>query len=481
MLRHRGRRRDGPRPGALRALHEPAHVEGQQRHDGPYLQERHREGAQGRVPGQDRAGHSPHHRRDQTPHSAAGADQEIRRDHHRDRRHGGRHRVAAVHRVGAPAPLFAGLPEYGAGSPDADPLHGRFGRVEDQTHAALGEGPAGERSPARHPRAARRTSAVDGAQAQGGAVLQRRRQRRDGVDRRADDLRSAAENARTASGRGRAGQTEPDGRQRAGHGRVERIRREGETPLEEDRDRAGRQVHRTARRLQIDLRIVHPRRGGQRLQGQAALCQFGEDHPRERRRAAGQDVRHSGGSGLRQPRHRGEDRGRALRPREQHPVPGHLPGHAVRRDRVRAPRAESRRCQFERDGADAASGDRPDGGAEGRYGQRRHDASGRLSLCAEERLESRCRLRQTQHFGASPPPLRVQQRLSGAVRGGRHEGRGRESRHESGGGRRDREPSLVRRYAVPSRIQEHRIEPLAAVRGLCEGRAGVCGEEVITS
>ena len=121
-----------------------------------------------------------------------------------------------------------------------------------------------------------------------------------------------------------------------------------------------------------------------------------------------------------------------------------------------------------------------DGGAEGRYGQRRHDASGRLSLCAEERLESRCRLRQTQHFGASPPPLRVQQRLSGAVRGGRHEGRWRESRHESGGGRRDREPSLVRGYAVPSRIQEHRIEPLAAVRGLCEGRAGVCGEEVIT-
>ena len=176
----------------------------------------------------------------------------------------------------------------------------------------------------------------------------------------------------------------------------------------------------------------------------------------------------------------GEDRGRALRPREQHPVPGHLPGHAVRRDRVRASRAESRRCQFERDGADAASGDRPDGGAEGRYGQRRHDASGRLSLCAEERLESRCRLRQTQHFGASPPPLRVQQRLSGAVRGGRHEGRWRESRHESGGGRRDREPSLVRGYAVPSRIQEHRIEPLAAVRGLCEGRAGVCGEEVIT-
>ena len=47
--------------------------------------------------------------------------------------------------VGAPAALFAGLPEYGAGSPDADPLHGRFGRVEDQTHAALGEGPAGER------------------------------------------------------------------------------------------------------------------------------------------------------------------------------------------------------------------------------------------------------------------------------------------------------------------------------------------------
>ena len=109
MLCDGGRRGDRPRSGPLRTLYEPAHVEGQQRHDGPDLQERHREGAQGRVSGQDRAGHSPYHRRDQAPHPAAGAEEGLRRYHHRDRRYGGRHRVAAVHRVGAPAALLAGL------------------------------------------------------------------------------------------------------------------------------------------------------------------------------------------------------------------------------------------------------------------------------------------------------------------------------------------------------------------------------------
>ena len=39
----------------------------------------------------------------------AGAEESLRRDNHRDRRYGGRHRVAAVHRIGTPAALFAGL------------------------------------------------------------------------------------------------------------------------------------------------------------------------------------------------------------------------------------------------------------------------------------------------------------------------------------------------------------------------------------
>ena len=304
MLRDRGRRRDRPRPGALRAFHEPAHVEGQQRHDGKDLQERDREGAQGRVPGQDRAGHPPYHRRDQAPYPDAGAEESLRRDHHRDRRYGGRHRVAAVHRIGTPAALFAGLQEHGPRAPDADPLYGRFGRTEDQAHAAFGQGPARKRVAARHPRAAHGASAVDQPAPQSGVILQCRRQRRDGVDRRADDLRSAAEDARTAPRRGGARQTEPAGREGTRHGGVDGLRGEGEAPGQEDRDRAGWQIYRIARRLQVDLRIIHPCRGRERLQGQVALCQFGKGYSRECGREAGQDVRYPRGPGLRQPWHR---------------------------------------------------------------------------------------------------------------------------------------------------------------------------------
>ena len=39
--------------------------------------------------GEDRAGHPPHHRRDQAPYPDAGAEESLRRDHHRDRRYGG--------------------------------------------------------------------------------------------------------------------------------------------------------------------------------------------------------------------------------------------------------------------------------------------------------------------------------------------------------------------------------------------------------
>ena len=212
-----------------------------------------------------------------------------------------------------------GLPQYGAGSPDADPLHGRFGRVEDQAHAALGQGLAGERSPARHPRAAHRASAVAELSAQGGAVLQRRRQRRDGVDRRADDLRSAAGDARSASGRGRCSanstcrpSSEPD------MAAWSAVRREGEdTRTQKIEHRAGRQVHRTARRLQVDLRIASSTPGAVN-DCKVKLRYVNSEKIDAARRRATKLGRMAGilvAPGLRQPRHRGEDRGRALRPR----------------------------------------------------------------------------------------------------------------------------------------------------------------------
>ena len=97
---------------------------------------------------------------------------------------------------------------------------------------------------------------------------------------------------------------EPAGREGTRHGGVDGLRGEGEAPGQEDRDRAGRQIYRIARRLQVDLRIVHPRRRRERLQGQVALCQFGKGYSRECGREAGQDVRYPRGPGLRQPRYR---------------------------------------------------------------------------------------------------------------------------------------------------------------------------------
>ena len=170
---------------------------------------------------------------------------------------------------------------------------------------------------------------------------------------------------------------------------------------------------------------------------------------------------------LRQPRHRGEDRGREVCPRARRAVHGHLSGYAVRRDRVRAQRIEDEGCQFDRNGAfDQASGHRPDGGAEGCDGQGRHDASGRLSLPVAARFESRRRLRCDRHRRAAPPPLRVQQRLSGRFRVARHDPRRRQSRNGAGrGGRADRS-SVVRRHAVSSRVQEYGAASASPVRGL---------------
>ena len=112
----------------------------------------------------------------------------------------------------------------------------------------------------------------------------------------------------------------------------------------------------------------------------------------------------------------------------------------------------------------------------------RHDASGRLSVCAEEGFESRRGVRQAQYFGASPSPLRVQQRLSGAVRSRRHAGRGHQPRYGAGRGGRSGEPSVVRRHAVSSRIQKYGAEAFAAVRGVRRSGAQIRrGKEVITA
>ena len=99
-LRHRGRHGNGPRPRPLRALRAHDHGPRQQFHDRPHLRARDRAGAARRLPRRDGAGDPAHYGRDPPQHRAGR--RRRRRLHGRDRRHGRRHRVAAVPRGDPP-------------------------------------------------------------------------------------------------------------------------------------------------------------------------------------------------------------------------------------------------------------------------------------------------------------------------------------------------------------------------------------------
>ena len=79
-----------------------------------------------------------------------------------------------------------------------------------------------------------------------------------------------------------------------------------------------------------------------------------------------------------------------LRPHEGHSVFGHLPGHAVRGDRVRPQRLQSGRGPLDRVRQEhAAPGDLPAGRAERDHAKGRHDAAGRPADAARSRKASR--------------------------------------------------------------------------------------------
>ena len=81
-----------------------------------------------------------------------------RRRHRRDRRHGRRHRVAAVPRGDPPVPPGGRPRQRDQRPPDAGPLHHGLRRAEDEADAALGQGAALDRHPARRPPLPRRTA-----------------------------------------------------------------------------------------------------------------------------------------------------------------------------------------------------------------------------------------------------------------------------------------------------------------------------------
>ena len=99
------------------------------------------------------------------------------------------------------------------------------------------------------------------------------------------------------------------------------------------------------------------------------------------RRSTLRGWRHPGARRLRRARHRGQDPGRPLRPREPGALPGPVPRHADRHDRVRAQRPEA--GQGPLDGVrpeHAAPGHRHARRADQGDQERRHDAARRAAL-----------------------------------------------------------------------------------------------------
>ena len=187
-VRHRGRSRDRPRPGALRALHRRKPQQVLQPHDGQGLLERAEQGARGRISRADRAGHPAHHQRDQDVHPQRRREKRRGRRHHRDRRHDRRHREPAVHRGDTASVDGRGQKQLLFHPRHARAVYIRFVRIQVKAHAALGQGVAGHGHLPRHHRHALRHAASGRHQEQDRDVLQRRPRLRDRQRHRAAAL-----------------------------------------------------------------------------------------------------------------------------------------------------------------------------------------------------------------------------------------------------------------------------------------------------
>ena len=156
------------------------------------------------------------------------------------------------------------------------------------------------------------------------------------------------------------------------------------------RDRARRQVRQAPRRVPLGARGAQARRRAPGLRRARPLGRRREHVVRGGGSAARRGRRRARPRRLRLPRLGGQDPRLPDRPRAADPVPRHLPRHARRRLRVRAPRLRARRRQLDRDGPrDAVSGHRPAARAEGDRGPRRHDAPRRAGGRGRRRARAR--------------------------------------------------------------------------------------------
>ena len=269
-LRHRRRRRDRPRHRPLRALPRHRPRPDRQRHDRPGLLERDRQGAPRRLPRRHRAGHPAHHQRDQGPHPAPWAAPTS---------------TSSSPRSAAPSATSS---RCRSSRPPARSATTSAATTCFFLHVSLVPyiGPSGElkTKPTQHSVAALRSIGIqpdaivcradreipDGDQAQDLADVRRRRGGRRHRRRRAVDLRHPEGAAPRGPRRLRRAPARPAVPRR----RLDRLGRPaapGAPPQGRGHDRAGRQVHRPARRLPLGHRGAAGRRLRPRGQGQHPL------------------------------------------------------------------------------------------------------------------------------------------------------------------------------------------------------------------
>ena len=348
-----------------------------------------------------------------------------RRRDHRDRRHGGRHRVAADPRGDPPVPGRRRPQPLHVHPPHARAVHRPRGGAQDQADAALRQRAAPHRHPAGHADVPLRGRARAWTSARRSRCSRRCRWRRSISARDVDNIYKVPLVYRAegvddmvldhfgieAPGAGARRVGAPGARRRRGRGQAAGA------------DRARRQVRPARGRLQVRRRGAAPLRLPARLRRRDRLGGLRDARRRRGARAARGGRRHPDPRRLRRARHRGQDRRRAHRARAGDPVPRRLPRHADGGRRVRAPRRRHGRREL--DGVrprDAVPGDRPAARAEGGRRHGRHDAPRRGPDQAPRGHAGARDLRRGGHLRAPPPPLRGQQ-LPAPPAGGRGPGR----------------------------------------------------------
>ena len=279
-----------------------------------------------------------------------------RRLHGRDRRHRRRHRVVAVPRGHPPDGRRARPRPSPLYSSDAGAVHGRVVGDQDQADAALGEGAARDRHPARRARVPLRARVAARAARQDRAVHERRGAGRHLGRRRRRHLQDpdAARRAGPRQLRRRQAQAR---RAAGGSLGVARRRRRQSASRGRGHDRDGRQVRRSARLLHVADRGAAPRRHSHAHARQHPLHGV-RGHPDRRHVVLERRRRDPRSRRLRRARHRRQDRGGASsRARRRCRTSASASGMQVAVDRVRAQRG--RACagahSTELEPADAAS------------------------------------------------------------------------------------------------------------------------------